>query len=175
MKKAAIILSAICLGIVVIVLAVYGFIFLGLGHSGALYENEAKTSTGLGIFFLIFGVVYLILGTMLLCYTGNYVYSGNQVKLGVLILLFICVPGGIMIICLPRESRVNYSSQSSGFSQMMRDRVTSTSRNCERCGKNFENGTKFVVTITGKKLTICNTCYYRAKERGEHVTLLKKI
>ena len=104
------------------------------------------------------------------------VYSGNKVLLGVLILLFVCVPGGILIICIPNE-QIDHKTcnNSSGLSKIMNSRTNSTSRNCERCGRNFStDGVQFIVTIIGNKKTICKNCYYKAKERGENITLIKK-
>lgn len=106
MKKTAIILSTIEFIITtIILLAASSF---SIRASLAEYPNDVPT---FGIALLVFSFIYIIFGLFLLIFTGKYVNDYNKIRLGILIIVFICIPGGILITCLPRYN-YNYKSRS---------------------------------------------------------------
>lgn len=184
MKKAAMIMSSICFGVITYLLFWLVTILFGLAHSGvATSRGEATGYLAGGVILLLFTLAYFGFGLFLLIYTGKNVAAYNQTCLGVLILLFICVPGGILIICLPHNSQIynqmNSNNRTSGFSRIMNSRYNNTdspNRKCERCEKTIiGEGNAYVVTIVGNRKTICKNCYNIAKERGENIVLIKKV
>ena len=110
MKKTAIILSTIEFIITtIILLAASSF---SIRTSLAEYPNDVPT---FGITLLVFSFIYIIFGLFLLIFTGKYVNDYNKIRLGILIIVFICIPGGILITCLPRYN-YNYKSNTSSKS-----------------------------------------------------------
>ena len=202
MKKGAIIMSSIVFGIVVSILFVCAISLIGLSKAydeylvvrNGYYQYETKvvydkTTLGIGVFLIIFSIIYLIFGLLLLIYTGRYVAAYNQVKLGILILLFICVPGGIMIICLPRGTFSNnynnnqktntISTQPSAFSQLVeqnnqrREYLKRATDQCALCRKRITKDDRYIVSLDGKTIKICKECFVLEKSRGKRINIIK--
>ena len=190
MKKAAIIISSITFGLIELLSIIYSLIFLAAGHSGSYYENEAKALTRAGIIFLVFAIIYLIIGLLLLIYVGNNVCSYNQVLFGVIFILFISIPGGILLICLPRAANNPYPNSSkntshtpSGFRQIMDNRENGTNSHynvdnsillskCKECGCPLKSTNKYLIIRGGGRVTVCNNCLSKIKESGESVSII---
>ena len=173
MKKAAIIISSIQFGITLNILFFFSLYLLNIDEHASSKE---------GVILLILTIVYLGIGLFLIIFTGKNVAAYNQTWLGILILIFICIPGGILIICLPHNSQIydrmnsNQKTTGSGFSRLMYSRDNKGNQKCERCRRSIVGeGNTYIIISMGNKKTICKNCYYLAKERGENITLAKII
>ena len=184
MKKAAIILGSISLGAAALLMLFYAFAFFEIG-------SDAGTGTGWTL--LLITIAYVGLGLFLLIYTALNVDSYNQVKLGVLILLFVCVPAGILIICLPRYEgqmhRNNYGGKSNFEKIMMEKREEDkykpqggngeykaneySDAKCSKCSRQLNSRSRYIVIIDGKKVALCEQCLSVARKSRDNINVIK--
>ena len=105
-------------------------IFLGQILLYYIYFKLKKNYKDGSEMLIFMAITHLLISLPLLIYTMINVDSYNQTLLGILLIIFVCIPGGILIICMPREDAgynsnnynkriIDDTNNSSQFSKIM--------------------------------------------------------
>ncbi|MCR5307702.1 MAG: hypothetical protein K6E24_01725 [bacterium] len=161
----------------------FGLIYFVLELLVLIYVDVLLFNTHVpltGVIALIVIIVNTFISLFLLFYSYFKLSINNRVLLGVLVMVFVFIPSGILLLCEHDDliddnnhTKSKLISDNNDLTPLRSDYKIGTFK-CEICGNELKETYENIIIFNGRRKNICDNCLLEFEKKDENFSLVKE-